>query len=68
MSGRGLSEPPEGAIIGEDVPLENQEEEIKQSTIEELVGRLKLKGKPYAEMSHYELEERARELVKKYGE
>lgn len=68
VGGTGMSEPPEGAIVGESVPLENQEDEIRQSTIEELIGRLKLKGEPYTKMSRYELEERARELARKYGE
>lgn len=40
-SSRGLSEPPAGAVVGEDVPLENDRDEIEEALIDEMVGLLK---------------------------
>lgn len=54
-----LAEPPEGVIAGEDVPLENQQEDFKEKEIEEMMGRLKSIGRPFSEMKKSELREKA---------
>ena len=55
--------PPEGVLTGEDVPLENQEDDRKQSAIEEIMAQLKLRDEPYSEMGESALREKARELM-----
>lgn len=60
-----MSEPPEGAIVGEDVPREN--EEYSQTLIERAKNALKVEAQVYREMSDDELEERAVELLRKNG-
>lgn len=67
MSGRGMSEPPEGAIVGDSVPLENQEVDIEDSKIDRIVGELKLRGEPYIGMKRKELESKAVEIIESYG-
>jgi len=58
-----LVEPPEAVIIGEDVPLENQEEDMEEAEIEEAMATLKSIGTPYTTMSEDELREFAIELL-----
>jgi hypothetical protein len=40
-SQRAMARPPEGAIVGEDVPKENELEEYERTMIDENVSRLK---------------------------
>jgi hypothetical protein len=65
MSGQTqtIREPPEGVLVGEDIPLENQEHDRKQSDIEEIIAQLKLRGEPYSEMDESALRERAERLL-----
>ena len=59
----GLAEPPEGALVGESVPRENEEDDRHEQEIEELVGLMK--GHPaYSDLSETEIEEAARRKVK----
>jgi len=63
---RGLAEPPEGALAGESVPRENEEEERRRAAVEQLVGAMK--GHPrYEGRSDAELEDAAHELIERYG-
>lgn len=64
----GLSKPPEGALVGENVPVENQQVQFEDSEIERLMGKLKSRGKPYIDMGDRELEEKAINLLEKYGD
>lgn len=59
----GLAEPPEGAIVGESVPRENEDDDRHDQAVEELVGWMK--GHPaFADLSESEIEAAAREKVK----
>lgn len=58
----GLTEPPEGALVGESVPVENDEEEIAEGLIEECIGLLKTRP-GYAKLSDEELREKAIERL-----
>lgn len=60
---KNFAEPPEGVIVGEDVPLENQEEQFEEKRIQEVMGTLKSIGKPYSTMSESELREEAVERL-----
>lgn len=61
---RGMGEPPEGAIVGESVPVENDRDEIEESLIEECMGTMK--GHPaYHGLSDDELREKAIEYLQK---
>mgnify|MGYP000002191201 CR=1 FL=1 len=62
-----MSPPPKGAIVGEDVPRENEETEIEESFIKEVMHTMKQKGKPYTEMKEEELEEKAVDLINECG-
>lgn len=64
---RGHSEPPEGAIAGEDVPKESEPDNYDEQLIEELMHELKTRGEPWTEMNRGELNDRARELLDKHG-
>lgn len=56
--------PPKGAIVGENVPIENQEDGKFEGGVDEVVAQLKLRGRPYTEMSEDEIREKAMEIVK----
>lgn len=58
-----LSTPPEGVVAGEDVPIENQEEQFKENEIEKMMSILKMRGEPYTDMKDSELRERAVEKL-----
>lgn len=64
MKGFPLAEPPEGVIAGEDVPSENQKEQMKEKAIQETIAVLKSRGPPFTEMSEDELREKAIEKIK----
>jgi len=68
ISSMSIAEPPEGALAGEDVPVENDSEGFNESEIQEIIGMLKTRGKPYIEMKQYELRERAIEIINETGE
>lgn len=59
---QGQREPPEGAIVGENVAIENPANEQYGNLIEELVGLLKAHP-AYSGYSGKELREKAREIV-----
>lgn len=61
--GKPLVEPPEGVIAGEDVPLENQEEQFEENEIEEAMAVLKSIGEPFSTMSESELREKAKKRL-----
>lgn len=66
MSGssqHGLSEPPEGALAGETVPRENDEEEVDRALLDEAVGILKTRPE-YHGRSDDELREIARDKLR----
>jgi hypothetical protein len=64
MSGtQGLAEPPEGAIVGENVPVENDQEDIDEATVDAVAGELKAKP-GYSELTETELREKAREFLR----
>ena len=58
----GLSEPPEGALSGEDVPLENNKRELDESKVETVKNTLK-GYEPYSDMEEDKLDSEAREMV-----
>lgn len=60
---RFLSDPPEGVLAGEDVPVENQAEEFTEAEIQRVEAALKKRGEPYLSMSDSELREKARERI-----
>lgn len=63
MNHVGLSEPPEGALVGESVPRENEEDEVSQAAIEKLAGRLKAHPR-FTGRSDAELEAEARRILR----
>lgn len=62
-SSKGLAEPPEGVISGEDVPVENQLDEFDEKSIQECIGIMKTRGEPYTSMADSELREKSREIL-----
>jgi|APHM01.1.fsa_nt_gi hypothetical protein len=58
-----LTQPPDGVLAGETVPRENGQG-IEQQKIEAVIAALKTKGEPYTTMRRYELEEKARKVVR----
>lgn len=60
---KGLAEPPEGVIAGEDVPVENQRTEFEEQMIDDCVGMMKSKGEPYISMTRHQLEKKAVEVL-----
>lgn len=60
---KGLSEPPEGALVGESVPRENEEEDRYEQKVQEAVGIMKTMP-AYQDLSDDELRERAEERMK----
>lgn len=66
-SSRGMAEPPEGAIVGESVPRENETEDRRREMVDRVVGELK--GHPaFRGRSDSELRELARERVERLME
>jgi hypothetical protein len=63
-----MSEPPEGVLVGEDVPRENEQHEIDEVLIEAVMATLKVRGKPYTDMNDAELEEKAVEAIRESGD
>jgi hypothetical protein len=63
-----LSKPPEGAIVGESVPRENEREDWRETEIERIAAALKQRGGPFASMSDAELRDRAIERLEKLRE
>jgi len=63
----GLAEPPEGVLVGESLPRENEQDSKRRQAIEEMVGLLKDRGKPYTEMGHVELREEAKSKLRTAG-
>lgn len=57
-----LAEPPEGVLVGESVPRENEQDDIEQAAIEEMVGLLKTRP-AYRAKSDSELREIAKEKL-----
>lgn len=55
-SSQAVAEPPEGALAGENVPVENDEDGFEEAAIQEMVGLLKtMPG--YSERTDSELRE-----------
>lgn len=63
---KAISEPPEAALTGDTVPIENQREQITQQKIEEVMNTLRSRGRPFINMSSEELREKAVEKIRKY--
>lgn len=66
MSGssqNGLSAPPEGALAGESVPRENDQEDVEDAALDEAVGILKTRPE-YHGRSDDELREIARDKLR----
>lgn len=61
----GLAEPPEAAITGDSVPIENEEQSLYRPWVDELVGQLKAHP-AYSGRSDAELREIAEEHIKNY--
>lgn len=64
---RGMAPPPEGALVGESVPRENELTEREETLVNELMGAMKAKGEPFTTMSEGELRERAVEKLQERG-
>lgn len=60
---KGMAEPPGGAVVGENVPLENQLDKFDEQSIQECIGIMKTRGEPYTQMKEYELRERAKQIL-----
>lgn len=54
-----LSKPPEGALVGEDVPRENELDDWDETLIQRIEALLKSHGDPYVSMSDAEIREQA---------
>lgn len=63
----GMAPPPEGVIAGESVPRENELSDREEALIQELVGKMKGRGEPFASMSDNELRERAVNKLQEKG-
>lgn len=59
----GLAEPPDGVLVGEDVPPENEADRIESDTIDRTANTLKGYA-PYHEWSDAERREKAIELIR----
>jgi len=62
-----LAEPPEGVLAGENVPVENESDDLNENEIQEIIGMLKIRGEPYTEMKRYELREKAIDIINDTG-
>jgi hypothetical protein len=62
MRGGVLSRPPEGVIAGDDVPIENQADEIEEMAVDRVVGLLKQRP-GYREKPEDKLREDAKEIL-----
>jgi hypothetical protein len=63
-----MAEPPEAALAGENVPLQNQVEGVTETQIELVMNALKCRGKPFITMNDDELRERAKAKIRKYSD
>lgn len=61
-----LSEPPEGAIVGESVPRENERGDRERQAIEAMMGALKTRPE-FHDWSESELREEAVDRLQKTG-
>lgn len=61
-----LSEPPEGAIVGESVPRESERDERERQAIEAMVGALKVKPH-FRDLSESELRQEAITRLQNHG-
>lgn len=55
-----LAEPPKGVLVGEDVPIENQETDFEESMIQDAIGIMRTK-EAYRGKSDSEIREIAKE-------
>lgn len=60
-------EPPEAAVVGENVPLENQYSEKQENMIQEAMAVMANSSKVYRQMKASERRERAIEQLQKMG-
>lgn len=65
-AGVAIAEPPEGALAGENVPRDSEEDEIEENVLDSIEAKLKLRGEPFKTMSEDELREHALEFYNKY--
>lgn len=63
----GHAPPPEGVLVGESVPRENEQTEHDEAHLQQVMNRMKAHGKPYRERTESELRERAIRLLETYG-
>jgi len=63
-----FQEPPEGVLAGEDVPMENEQEQVEESKIQKIMNKLKQRGEPFTSMSEGELREKALAVWHKGGD
>jgi hypothetical protein len=59
---KGFSTPPEGVLAGESVPVENEQDSIDESEIEQLANEI---GLAWPQLSESERRDRARRLLGK---
>lgn len=67
IPGKELSEPPEAALAGENVPTENQRDELTETMIQDAMSTLKKRGPTYRAMCESELREKAIETLRHAG-
>jgi len=65
---KGLSEPPEGVIRGENVPPGSEPDEYDRERLERVENTLKGQSAKFVEMPESELEEYAKQFIDKYME
>ena len=66
VTSSGMAEPPEGVLVGESVPRENELSDKEEAIVQEFIGQMKARGRPFVAMSDKELRERAEnKLVEK---
>ena len=58
-----MVEPPEGVLSGDSIPRENELDDKEKMMVDELVSKMKQRGKPYTEMSDGRLEEMAQDKL-----
>jgi len=62
-----LTEPPEATLAGEDVPHENQHDDITKAMIQDCMAVLKGRSAMYRQMNETELREAAIKELRKSG-
>jgi len=55
-------------LAGEDVPMENEQEQVEESKIQKIMNKLKQRGEPFTSMSEGELREKALAVWHKGGD